>query len=128
MIVLNFGHQLTERQCATIEELAREKMSQPPIWEEATFDHNELFVDEVAKLVSNVALDNAAWQSKRILVVPPSFAPGAVILIAYLHGLMGDFPELVRIRPSTTTTGDRYEVAEIVDLQQHARKRGRDAR
>ncbi len=38
-------------------------------------------------------------------------------LLAELHGRMGYFPAIVRIRPVVDSLPPRYEVAEIINLQ-----------
>ncbi len=60
-----------------------------------------------------------------LLVNPPGFAPAAFVLLAELHGRIGHFPALIRLRPKPgpVTT---YEVAEIPNLQsirEEARRR-----
>jgi hypothetical protein len=41
----------------------------------------------------------------------------AVTLLAELHGRMGYFPAMLRLRPVTGSTPPRFEVAEIINLQ-----------
>jgi len=41
----------------------------------------------------------------------------AVTLLAYLHGLMGYFPAVIRLRPVEGSTPPQYEVAEVINLQ-----------
>jgi hypothetical protein len=52
----------------------------------------------------------------KLLVNPPGYAPAAFVLLAELHGRIGHFPSLVRLRPKSgpVTT---YEVAELLNLQ-----------
>jgi hypothetical protein len=51
------------------------------------------------------------------LVNLPALAPAAAALLAELHGRMGYFPAIVRIRPVAGSTPPAYEVAEIINLQ-----------
>jgi hypothetical protein len=50
-------------------------------------------------------------------VNPPGLAPATAALLAELHGRMGYFPSILRLRPVSGTTPTRYEVAEIINLQ-----------
>lgn len=61
-----------------------------------------------------------------LLVVPPALNFAAFALLAELHGRMGYFPTVVRLRPVSGTTPPRFEVAEVINLQairDSARKR-----
>jgi hypothetical protein len=40
------------------------------------------------------------------------------VLIAELHGRMGYFPAIVRIRPISGSTPPQFELAEIINLHQ----------
>ena len=78
-----------------------------------------------ARIVQGVGLTSRDWQTLPILVNPPGFAPVASILLAYLHGLRGSFPELLRIARDPSSGG--YIVAAIIDLQT-VRESGRISR
>jgi hypothetical protein len=88
-----------------------------PIERMAQFDHGKPFGRQVARLVDGIGLSPAAWQTTRILLNPPGFAPIAVALLAELHGRMGYFPAIVRMRPIPNSVPPEYEVAEIINLQ-----------
>lgn len=116
MLLLNFTHPLPPAQLDRLAELAgrpvvevRERMAQ--------FDHTRPFADQVAEMVNAVDLSPAQWQTEAILVNPPALAPIAAVLIAELHGRMGYFPAIVRVRPVAGSTPPGYEVAEIINLQ-----------
>ena len=116
MIVVNFTHPLTEAQCVQLEELTGrpiDDIRDVP----GHFDNNRPFADQVAERVNGAELTSTEWQTKPILVNPPAFAPVAAILIAELHGRMGYFPSLIRIRPLAGSTPPQFEVAEIINLQ-----------
>lgn len=116
MIVVNFTHPLTEAQCVQLEELTGR-----PIDDIRNvlchFDNNRPFAQQVAERVDAAGLASAEWQTRPILVNPPAFAPAAAVLTAELHGRMGYFPSLIRIRPIAGSNPTRYEVAEIINLQ-----------
>ena len=58
----------------------------------------------------------AGVQSVGAVVKVRSYAPAAFVLLAELHGRIGHFPTLIRLRPRSgpVTT---YEVAELLNLQ-----------
>jgi len=57
------------------------------------------------------------WQTASILVNPPSLNFITALVLAELHGRMGYFPPVVRLRPVKEALPPRYEVAEILNLQ-----------
>lgn len=116
MLLLTFTHPLPPVQLTRLADLAgrainevREQMAQ--------LDHARPFAEQVAELVDAVGLTPAQWQTEAILVNPPAFAPVAAVLIAELHGRMGYFPAIVRVRPVAGNVLQEYEVAEIINLQ-----------
>jgi hypothetical protein len=116
MILLNFSHPLTTAHRAEIEDLAGrpiERVVDAP----AHFDHAQPFAAQVVDLVDACGLTPAEWQGAPLLVVPPALNFIAAILLAELHGRMGYFPPLVRLRPVEGALPPRYQVAELLDLQ-----------
>jgi len=116
LIVLNFSHPLTQEQKTQIETLTREEIKEVRQLR-VSFDNEKPFVPQVMELVDSCGLSPEEWQTERILVVPPSLNFIAVTLIAELHGRMGYFPPIVRIRPVEGAVPPKFEVAEIIDLQ-----------
>jgi len=113
--VLNFAHPLTDSQQRTVEKLTGQRIEK--ILEfRCHFDHNRSFSEQARCLVEGATLTSAQWQSLPILVNPPSLAPIACLILAELHGRMGYFPPILRLRPSETIP-PQYEVAEIINLQ-----------
>ena len=116
MLLLNFTHPLPSAQLNRLAELAgrpitdvREYMAQ--------FDHARPFAEQAAELADGMQLSPQQWQTEAILVNPPALAPIAAVLIAELHGRMGYFPAIIRVRPVAGSTPPTYEVAEIINLQ-----------
>jgi len=125
MILLNFSHPLTGEQRAQIESMAGRSITHC-IEVPAQFDHDRPFAEQVAALADATGLTPTDWQTEPILVVPPALNFIAVALVAELHGRTGYFVPIVRIRPGQDSLPPRYEVAEILSLQQirdQARKR-----
>ena len=116
MIVLNFAHPLTEEQILQLEGITGEKVEEIREFK-VSFDNAKPFAEQVKELVDGCDMTPMDWQTKRILIVPPSLNFIAVTLIAELHGRMGYFPPIVRIRPVEGAVPPKFEVAEIIDLQ-----------
>ena len=116
MILLNFSHPLTAEHRAQIERLC----GQPVERIEELFTHFDLdqpFGPQIEALLASVALTPTEWQSQPILINPPSYNYITAVLLAELHGRMGYFAPLVRLKPVPDSIPPRYEVAEIINLQ-----------
>jgi hypothetical protein len=128
MILLNFSHPLTVEQSSQLEALAgqaltgvRDEMPQ--------FDNQAPLAAQVEALVDRVGLTPEQWQAEPFVVRLPGYAPAAAVLLAELHGRMGYFPAMVRLRPVAGAVPVRYEVAEVVNLHQvrdRARRKRQD--
>jgi len=124
MLILNFTHPLTPEQRAQIEVLADTSIDEVrtiPV----QIDQVEPLEPQITAIVDAVGLSTEEWQTRRLLINPPGYAPAAFVLLAELHGRIGHFPTLIRLRPKAgpVTT---YEVAELLNLQtirETARKR-----
>jgi hypothetical protein len=83
----------------------------------AQFDQQQPFAPQLAQLLSTVELSPQEWQSAPLLVVLPSLSGIAAVVLAELHGRMGYFPPIVRLRPVEGALPPRYDVAEVINLQ-----------
>ena len=115
MLILNFSHPLTNEQRAQIEALAKtsiEEVRTIPV----QIDQSNLLEPQITTIVNAVGLSSEEWQTLPLLINPPGYAPAAFVLLAELHGRIGHFPSLIRLRPKPgpITT---YEVAELLNLQ-----------
>ena len=117
MILINFSHPITTEQLKQLEALARQPIERV-IDVPTQFDPAQPFVAQVTALVDGVGLAPSEWQSLPIVVNPPSLNLIAVTLLAELHGRMGYFPTVLRLRPVADSTPPRFEVAEVINLQQ----------
>lgn len=116
MIVLNFAHPLTPDHLHRIEELTRQSIEK--LVEISThFDNGRSFPEQIIELVEAVGLEPAEWQATLLLINPPALNLISVTLLAELHGRMGYFPPVVRLRPVPGALPPRFEVAEIINLQ-----------
>lgn len=115
MLVLNFSHPLTTEQREQVTTLCGEPIDRV-IEAPAQFDHAREFIAQATELVESTGLSAAAWQTERLLVVPPSLAAIACLVVAEIHGRAGYFPPLIRISPQAGKVPPVYEVCEILDL------------
>ena len=116
MILLNFSHPLTPEQVAQVEALTGQKVvavHQLP----AQFDNQEPFLPQLGALLKSIPLTPEELQTLPLLVNPPALNFIAALLLAELHGQMGYFPPIIRVRPTKDSLPPRYEVAEILNLQ-----------
>lgn len=124
MLILNFTHPLTYEQRAQIEVLADTSIDEIrtiPV----QINQNEPLEPQITAIVDAVGLSSEEWQTRPLLINPPGYAPAAFVLLAQLHGRIGHFPALIRLRPKAgpVTT---FEVAELLNLQairEQARRR-----
>lgn len=116
MLLLNFFHPLTPEQLRQVEEMSGSKVERV-IEVRTQFDHNRPFAAQVRELVDGLGLTPKQWQTTSLLINPPTLHVIAVTLLAHLHGRMGYFPAVLRLRPIPDTTPPQFEVAEIINLQ-----------
>jgi hypothetical protein len=115
MILVNFSHPLTATQQAAIETLTQEKITQV-IEVKTHFNEAQPYTDQLRALVESIELTSAQWQQERLLINPPSLSAIAALVLAELHGRMGYFPSIVRLRPVAGSMPPQFEVAEILNL------------
>ena len=117
MILNCSGHPVHPAQKSAIENLMH--------WQEAevldvalgNVPEDEHFIPAIEKAVDRLDLTSKDWEQP-IVVIPAGYAPIWSVLQPILHGRLGHFPDVVRLRPVDPITGVRYEVAEIMPLQQ----------
>lgn len=116
MLILNYSHPLTPAQLSQLEALTA-----TPIAEvreiPAQLDLDAPFGPQAVALADAAGLSPTEWQTTPLLLAPPSLNCAAVALLAELHGRMGYFPPIVRLRPVPGALPPRYEIAEVLDLQ-----------
>lgn len=99
-----------------IQKLAGQEISQV-IHCEVMFDASEPFHEQVGHLIDQVELSTIDWQTVPLIICPPSLNFITAALLAELHGRMGYFPAIIRMRLVSGMTPPVYEVAEIINLQ-----------
>lgn len=127
MIVVNFAHPLLEEQVATIGNLCGATISRV-IAAPAHFDQSRGFADQAAALVEAAGLSAEEWQTERFVIVPPSLAAIACLVVAEVHGRAGYFVPIARLSPRREAVPPVFDIVEIIDLakqREAARERRR---
>jgi CRP-like cAMP-binding protein len=114
--LLNFTRSLTTEQTEQIE-MALGKQIGKLVHLPVEFDNARPYGPQCIALADQVGLNGNDWTTLPIVVNPPGYVPGALALFSELHGRMGYFPAVVRLRPVVGSTPAFYEVAEIINLQ-----------
>lgn len=116
MIILNFAHPLTPRQLEQITALVG---SAPARVQDirSQFDLEQPFNQQVIRLLDDLGISTQQWQSGGWLIILPSLNYAAAVLLAELHGRMGHFPAIARLRPVADALVTEYDVAEIINLE-----------
>lgn len=116
MLVLNFAHPLTSGQVRQIEKQVGRAMSRI-VDATAQFTEAQSFIEQAHALVESVGLSSEDWQQTPLLINLPSLNVIAALVLAELHGRIGHFPAILRIRAVAGAAIQEFEVAEIVNLQ-----------
>jgi hypothetical protein len=116
MLLLNFGHPLTDAHLARIRELSGRDIERV-VAVPTHFDHARPFDEQVRELFATIPLTPEQWQTTPLLINPPSLAPITAVLLAEIHGRSGFFPTILRLRPVGNAVPPQFEVAELVNLQ-----------
>ncbi len=116
MIILNYAHPLTAAQREQIVAITGQAVEQV-IEINSQIDPQQPLGPQIVAFADAAGLSAHQWQSEAILVNLPSLNYSAAALLAELHGRMGYFPAVLRLRPVAGVVPPRYEVAEILNLQ-----------
>jgi len=114
MIVVNFGHPLTDAQCRQIGALAGRPVQR--VIDVAVHLSAGDVESQAAAMVDRAALRAADWESGSVLVNLPSLSLAAAAILAEIHGRSGHFPSVLRLQLVDGPVPE-YEIAEIVNLQ-----------
>jgi hypothetical protein len=115
MLILNFSHPITNEQQAQIEALANASIEEVRTIR-VQINQEEPLEPQITSIVDSAGLSSEEWQTRPLLINPPGYAPAAFVLLAELHGRIGHFPSLIRLRPKPGPVTS-YEVAELLNLQ-----------
>jgi len=119
MILINFSHPLTAEQREQIETLVGQSIART-IERQAQFDLSWPLEGQVANLVDSVGLSATEWRNDPLLLVLPGLNFGTAVLLAELHGRCGYFPDIVRTRLVPDSMPPKFEVADIIRLDEVA--------
>lgn len=114
--LLNFSHPITPEQRLQIEALLGEPLT-GMVDVALQFDTQKPFEAQMKEVLAGLPLGEVAMQSEPLVVNLPSLNFIAALLLAELHGRMGYFPTILRLRPIRDAVPMRFEVAEILNLQ-----------
>ncbi len=115
--LINFAHPITDEQKSQIENIVNEPINIVNI--PTQLDNDADFGPQATALVDQAveALGGPeAIQTTPVVVNLPGLAPAAAAVLAELHGRMGYFPPVLRLKPVPGPVR-RFEVAEVIDLQ-----------
>jgi len=116
MIIVNFSHPLIPVQLERIEELSGQKVERV-IEVNAQFDYEGSFVEQACALVSSADLSPEQWQTETLVINLPGLHIITALILAEIHGRIGYFPAVLRLRPVSNSVSPQFEVAEIINLQ-----------
>ncbi len=117
MNILNFSHPLTEQQINQISACLGSRPTQ--ILDVKThFNADTPFAEQTQELFTKLGVSSDSLQQDIWLVVPPALNYIAAIVLAYLHGRMGHFPSIIRLKPVNEQFVTTYELAEIMNLEE----------
>jgi len=85
------------------------------------------FIAAINNAIARAGLLPEEWQTTPILAVPAGYLTACSVILAKLHGRLGYFPDVVRLRPASSGGGEKFEVAEIINLRE-VRHSSRDKR
>lgn len=116
MLLLNFSHPLTPEQVEQAQALAGQSIEEV-LTLPVQFDNQQPFLPQLKELVERLPLSAEQWQTTPLLVNPPALNYITALLLAELHGRMGYFPPILRLRPVEGSLPPRYEATEVLNLQ-----------
>jgi hypothetical protein len=116
MILINFAHPITSSQMEQIESLLGQSIHRV-LEINSQIDVNLPLAPQITQMADAVGLTPIQWQTEPILINTPSLNYSALLLLVELHGRMGYFPPIIRIRPVSQGPMQKFEVAEIINLQ-----------
>jgi hypothetical protein len=117
MLLLNFAYPLTQAQIAAIEEKLSRKIDRV-IHMSVFFDNQVSFIVQAEAIFKRDEIPWDLLMTTPVLVNLPSHNLIAAMILTVLHGHLGHFPAVIRLRPIENVVPTEYEVAEIIDLQQ----------
>lgn len=116
MRIVNFSHPLTERNLEEIKTLAGSEVIEV-INAQRHLNLDKPLEQQIEGWLEELGIAPEEWQTQPTLFNLPALNYGAAVLLAMLHGRMGYFPPVLRLRPDTAGMVPRFVVTEILNLQ-----------
>ena len=116
MIILNFAHPLTPAHLQAIAALTDQPVAEV-IAVKCYCAAQRPFAAQVRALLDGLGWSVETWQTTPLVVNLPALSVIAAAVLAELHGRLGYFPAILRLRPVADTTPPQFEVAEVLNLQ-----------
>ncbi|WP_027357203.1 CRISPR-associated protein Csx15 [Desulfofundulus thermocisternus] len=116
MRIINFSHPLTEQNLREIENLTGCPVSEV-IEVPSQVDLQSPLEPQIASRLDELGLSSRDWQTEPLLLNLPSLNCSAAVVLVIVHGRMGYFPPVLRLRPDNDGLVPRFTVAEILNLQ-----------
>lgn len=114
-LLLNYAHPLTADH---LNQVTTRLGAEPTVRTITTqVDRRRALGDVARDLADAAGLAPDEWQTLPLVINPPGLAPLALALIAEIHGRCGYFPPILNLRPVPDSVPPRYEVAEVINLQ-----------
>jgi hypothetical protein len=117
-VIINFTHPITESQMVQISNKTGIYISDviQPVKIPIHFNENISFEEQARSVIDELGITEEEWQELPILINVPGFASITAALIAEIHGRMGHFPKIIRLKRASSDA-NRYEFEEIIQLQ-----------
>lgn len=116
MLILNLAHPPTQAQLTVISRMPWVRIGDV-VEIKTQLDSSATFVERVQALIEGNGFSSGEWQTKSLVLNLPSFSPVAALVLAELHGRIGYFPAILRLRQISELNPPQIEVAEIINLQ-----------
>ncbi|MCB0259206.1 MAG: putative DNA binding domain-containing protein [Calditrichaeota bacterium] len=113
-ILINFAREVDELQIEQLRKLLQADIDEIINVPSKLFD-NQPYLPQVRAMIDAVVLTPPEWQSLPLVVNIHPFAPAAAAVLAWIHGLRGFFPEIVRM--ARNEQNNRFEVVEVLLIQ-----------
>ena len=113
-ILVNFARPMDSAQIKQLEHLLGAEIDETINVPGRLQDH-EPYLPQVRAMINAVGLTPEEWQCLPLVVNIHPFAPAATAVLAWLHGLRGFFPDVVRVARSEQSGS--FEVVEVLTLQ-----------
>jgi len=113
-ILINFARAMDVSQTQQLEHLLGVEIDET-IEVSGQLQDDQSYLPQIRAMIDAAGLTPEEWQSLPLVVNVHPFAPAATAVLAWLHGLRGYFPDVVRMARSEQT--GRFEVFEVLKLQ-----------